>query len=307
MRAGTLLTLLCTALLAGCTQAADPKPDVDDEDFDGLGLQADKDTGVIRGVVVDEAIRPVPGVTIALSGVGAGETKTEDNGLFGFSRLAPGSYFLSASKPGFLPVQQSVEVVAGDADPPITKILLTADAATTPFAQTYHFDGYIECSGSFVAAGLAACSAAGLPNDRFIVEYEIERPPQWIQSEMHWSSTQALSPELDLVYSQPGEGALMDNWAEAYGPSPLLIQVDETLAANRSIGAGENLLLRVFNQPVEGTEPAGCVPRPVLGGCTTGLGVTVSQKFDIYTNVFYGYAPPADWRFADNGPYPPPA
>jgi len=305
MRAPTTIAILLAALLAGCADPAEPK--TDEEDFGELGLEADGDTGVIRGVVVDEAIRPIAGVSVALSGAGEGQTTSNEEGLFGFSRLQPGTYFVSASKAGFKAVQQSVEVVAGVREPPIAKVLLTPDNSTAPFVQTYAFDGYIECSGSFVAAGVALCSLAGLPNDRFLAEYVVDQPPQWIQSEMHWSSTQALSPELDLVYSQPGEGALMDNWAEDYGPAPLLIQVDEAGAANRSIVAGNDLMLRVFNQPIQGTEPSTCVPRPVLGGCLTGVGVTLSQRFQVFTNLFYGYAPPPEWRFAETGVYPPPA
>lgn len=313
MRVSPAILLLAAAFLAGCTQA-NPAPAPEGEaDFDDLGLQADETTGVMRGVVIDDAIRPLVGVLINVTGTAAHSTTTNDEGLFGLSNLEPGTYFVSASKAGFLPTQQSVEVIAGVEEPPIVKILLTADATTAPFAQTHAFDGYIECSVSFVAAGLAACSAVGLPNDKFIVTYSLERPPQWIQSEMHWASTQAVSPELDLVYSAPGSGALLDNYAEDYGPSPLLIQVNQTLAANRSLGAGADLMVRVFNQPIEGTEtgdPVGgddCIDRPFLGGCTTGVGVTLQQRFTILTTVFYGYQPPADWLYVVDGPYPAPA
>ena len=302
---GLLACLLLSLALAGCADDS-PAAAPADEDFSDLGLQADGTTGIIRGVVVDEAIRPIAGVAIALTGASTASTQTNADGLFGFSRLAPGTYFLSASKPGHVPVQQSVEVAAGQADPPTTRILLAADPETRPYSETYQFEGYIACSASFVAAGLAACSTAGLPNDKFIVEYPIEQPPTWVQSEMHWTSTQAASPELDIVYSRDGDGALLHNWAEDFGPSPLLIQADSALAAANGIGDGTNLLVRVFNQPVQGTEPP-CVERPVLGGCTTGVGVTAQQQFTIYTTVFYGYAPPAEWRFAETGPLPPPA
>lgn len=309
MRAFALTALLVAGLLAGCTDVTLEPRSEEDADFEELGLEADATTGVIRGLVIDEAIRPLAGVAIEVTGVATRTATSNDEGLFGLGNLEPGTYFVSASKPGFQTAQQSVEVVAGVDEPPITKILLAADAATAPFSQSYVFDGFIECSFSAVAAGVAACSAAGLPNDKFIIEYELERAPQWIQTEMHWQSTQAVSPELDLVYSASGEGALLDNYAEVWGPSPLLIQVNETLAAERGLGTEAGLLIRVFNQPVEGTEtgdPAGgddCMDRPVLGGCTTGLGMTLQQRFTHITTVFYGYQPPEDWRYVEDGPY----
>ncbi|HJQ93958.1 MAG TPA: carboxypeptidase-like regulatory domain-containing protein, partial [Candidatus Thermoplasmatota archaeon] len=263
--------------------------------------------------VVDEAIRPVAGATVTLSGTGTGTSSTNAEGLFGFASLAPGPYFVVVEKAGYVTTQATGEVVAGVDEPDILKVLLTADPATAPYVSTYVFDGFIECSFSLVAVGFAACSSASQLNDRFIVTYELERPPQWVQSEMVWESTQAVSPDLDVVYSAPGEGALLDNYAEDWGPSPLLIQVNETLAAERGLGNGSELMIRVFNQPVEGTEtgdPANnddCLDRPVLGGCTTGAGATLEQGFTILTNAFYGFAPDPEWRYVDDGPHPLPA
>jgi hypothetical protein len=192
-------------------------------------------------------------------------------------------------------------------------VLLTADPTTAPYMSTTLFEGFIECSFSLVAVGFAACATGNQLNDRFIVEYELDRPPQWVPSEMVWQSTQAISPDLNVVYSAPGEGALLDNYAQDFGPSPLLLQVNETLAAERGLGAGLDLMIRVFNQPIEGTntgDPVGgddCLDRPALGGCTTGLGATIQQSFTIITNAFYGFAPDPAWRYADSGPHPAPA
>lgn len=76
-----------------------------------------------------------------------------------------------------------------------------------------------------------------------------------------------------------------------------MLQADETLAANRSLGSGQNLMIRVFNGPLPGTTPPDpvngdeCLDRPQLGGCATGVGFTIEQAFTIYTNVFYGIVP----------------
>jgi hypothetical protein len=305
--------LFLTPLLAGCSGGQAPADEPADEDFEDLGLQATSTTGVLRGVVVDEAIRPVSGATVTLTGTGTGETTTNAEGLFGFASLEPGPYFVQVQKPGFVSAQASADVVAGVDEPAILKVLLSADPSTAPYVSTYLFEGFIECSFSLVAVGFAACSTVGELNDKFIVTYELERPPQWLQSEMVWESTQAVSPELDVVYSAPGEGALLDNYAEDWGPSPLLIQVNETLAAGRGLGNGSELMIRVFNQPIEGTETGDpvngddCLDRPALGGCTTGAGATIEQSFTIITNVFYGFTPDPEWRYVDDGAHPTPA
>lgn len=309
MRTVMVASLLLTALLAGCSGGS-PADEPTEQDFDDLGLTASDTTGVLRGVVVDAAIRPVAGVEISITGPSEGKTTTTADGLFGFDGLAPGNYFVKASKAGFQAAQQNAEVVAGVAQPDIVKVLLSVDPTNAPYVSTLLFEGFIECSGSFVAFGLAVCSTAGSANDRFIQTYTLDRPPAFVQSEMFWESTQAVSPELDLVFSAPGEGVLLDNYAEVWGPSPLLLQVNETLAANRSLGSGEDLMIRVFNQPVEGTESGdpvegdACIDRPVLGGCTTGVGVTVQQQFTIITNVFYGFLPNDGWLYAVDGAHP---
>ena len=316
MRAFPVLAalVLASAALAGCSGGG-KKDGPDSQDFQDLGLQASSTTGVLRGVVVDPAIRPVAGASVTVSGPGSGTATTNADGLFGFSGLAPGTYFVRAAKAGFNETQTSADVVAGVDEPAIVKVLLTPDPSKAPYVSTYIFEGFIECSGSFVAVGFAACSSAGFPNDKFSAQYPLDKPPQWVQSEAVWESTQAVSPGLDVVYSYQGADVLYTNYVEARGPSPLLLQANESVAASADtgLGNGTDLLIRVFNEPVEGTRPPdpvggdNCVDRPALGGCATGVGVTVEQSFNIVTNVFYGFVPDPSWRYTVDGPYPVPA
>src|SRR5919108_5926815 len=124
---------------AGCTgNAATASKDalVPGAGFDGLGLEATKTTGVIRGLVVDEAIAPLAGAAVTATGAGVTglELVTGDDGLFGFDGLDPGVYFLQASKPGYQNVQVDVEVVAGEDKPAPERLILLADPTTAPFA-----------------------------------------------------------------------------------------------------------------------------------------------------------------------------
>src|SRR5687767_10257567 len=91
-------TLLPTALPGGSGGGGDSEDPAAGVDFDELELEATATTGVIRGIVVDEAIRPVAGAEVGTTlpdGAGARNTTSADDGAFGFDGLPPGTYFLT--------------------------------------------------------------------------------------------------------------------------------------------------------------------------------------------------------------------
>jgi hypothetical protein len=320
MRGVLLAVAVMVVALSGCSDGGGPPaPPPEEAALDDLELEATETTGVIRGLVVDEAIRPVANVTVTLLADPPRATKSNGNGAFGFDELEPGSYFLRAEKPGFGSVQQSADVVAGLADPPIVKVLLSADLSTTPFFDAYAFDGFIQCSFTLVAVSFAACSAppiftglacdltglclGNVTTDNFAVRYSLAKPPTWLQSEMLWESTQALGGEMALMYSwdcgDENGGFLCDHGAE--GVSPILLTANQTEIAeinegNLGNGTDEQLFVRVFNRGLRETDlgPGG------------GLGATIEQRFSIYSHFFYGYEPTPDWRFSVSSEVPKP-
>lgn len=301
------IACLLAAALAGCAGGSQDGTSDSGPTFDDLGLQATSSTGLIRGVVVDDAIRPVPGARVALSGPSMAEGTSTGAGTFGFDSLLPGTYFLTVSKPGYFQAQQSVEVVAGVAEPPIAKVLMQVDAANLPYVEAYVFEGFIECSGSFVAVGFAACSfvnlvsdtagAGNVTQDNFGVFYGLSKTPTWLQSEMVWDSTQALGSEMALMYSWDcGDTLLCDH--EVSGTSPLLLTADETAIAEINGGDyGEDVFVRAFNEGLQETQ---------VDGVSGGLGLTLQQRFTIYTHAFYGFQPPEGWRISSGEPAPSP-
>lgn len=302
----SLWVALSTALavvLAGCSDGGSAP--AKDDPFDGFEgeLGTGKDGGVIRGVVVDGAIKPVADVKVVLQASGD-ETRTDGAGRFAFTEVEPGSHFLKASKPGYGTAQQSTDVVAGLADPPVVKILLEADLSYNPFYQEMVFDGYIECSTPLLAlcsvpnlGPEAACIAAGigcgttLTNDDFLIDHAMEGVPSWVQSEMVWESTQQLGDGMDLLHSWDCGGVYLCDHV-ASGGSPLLLVEDEAGISEIGLGSEiQNLTVRVFS--AGGEETAGLV------------GFSVQQRFQVFTHVFYGYQPGA-WRFSEDPQVPAP-
>jgi hypothetical protein len=306
MMRSVALAALLASLLAGCASTDDPSgPSASEPTFDDLDLQATSSTGVIRGVVVDDAIRPVPGATVRLTGDAPQETTTTESGTFGFDSLAPGTYFLEVSKPGFFSGQQSADVVAGIADPAIVKVLLAVDTASLPYVEAYVFDGYIECMTPNVAlCGLVnglveiAGGPANVTADSSQVRYPLAKAPSWTQTEMVWSSTQALGGSMTVMYSyhngcDDATGLYCD--LEAAGPSPLLLVATPDDITRIGLGAEEpDLYIRTFTDSAVEGAPVG------------SAGLTLEQSFQYYTHIFYGYQPPAGWRFSSGEPVPQP-
>lgn len=334
-----VLLLLATAI-AGCSgsnttaQAGRSSTDSIENAVSEVTVHATPTTGVIRGVVVDAAIRPLSKVTLT---VATREktltTNSTASGAFGFQGLQPGTYLVKAHKVSFQDQQVSVEVVAGVSEPRATKIQLSDDPKGRPYYDAMVFKGFIECSATSPAVGVALCSVpnigpaivailtcngplvpgtppppctqpSNITADAFAVRYYPVQTPQWMQSELVWSSTQSLGAELSLAYSYtPGAcgGFYCDHGAK--GTSPVLVSVNATqvpVVLNQGSN-NTNAFVRVFNTDSSATRPP-CVN----GVCPRGFGVTVEQEFDIYSHFFYGYQPPEGWRFTANSDPPAP-
>src|ERR1041385_3354718 len=102
----TLAILLSATALAGCATKAGSDP-TDEKALEGLKVEATATTGVVRGIVVDTAVRPLAGVDLALraSPTKVLHTNSSATGAFGFQGLESGTYFIKASKPGYAEVQ----------------------------------------------------------------------------------------------------------------------------------------------------------------------------------------------------------
>lgn len=131
--------LTTALLLAGCSSS--PSEDLPGSD---TPLEVDATTGGIRGVVVDQSIAPVVGALVSISG--GLTTESAADGTFNFTRLQAGEYLVSVGKPGFKAAQTTTTVVAGDANPPVVKVLIERLTTATPYLEHYKLEGYYECA-----------------------------------------------------------------------------------------------------------------------------------------------------------------
>lgn len=302
-------------MLAGCFAGGEAQAPPDP-------LTATASTGLLLGVVVDQGIRPLAGANVTVSTAPPRSTTTGEDGAFGFAGLTPGSYALAARMAGHAEAQTVAEVVAGVQEPPIVQMVLVFDPGLAAYAETYVWEGYIEC-GSYVpvVGHFAICTAGPTLNamlcplgvcpgnvtaDNIFTFYLPPAVPAWAQGELVWTSNQQLGQGLQLFLShstpENAAGTGFDgNMNVTRGPSPLLGTVNATVLADSGVGLGSGIMPRVYPAPYDPTVQ--CLPSI---GCD-GAGAAVEQRFTLFLHLFYNYRPPADWRFSQSGDVPGPA
>lgn len=326
-RASLAAGLLLVAALAGCSDG-DGKLDASDG--------ATATTGILRGLVVDEAIRPIADAQVRATAEGKDLNATTDaGGLFRWTGLEPGAYVVEVSKPFYAPHRQAVVVQAGVDEPELARFQLVFEPASVPFAQVYQYDGFFECGSNIVracsqpniATWIVLCAQTGIclgnvTNDRSLLFQHIDGPPSFLQSELVWKETLPTATEFTLLMGGGTEeelrsGVNLPAYNITSGPSPLLGRVtnhegpdawckrvpdppcEDPVLNNSGIGLTRALLVQVDAGP--------SIKTPLCGTITPcAVGYSMQQPFTMYTTAFYGYEPPDEWRFALTGTTPPP-
>lgn len=319
MRILAIIALLTTAL-AGCSDSNAPTqegPNFEDLDY---GVQATDTTGVIRGVVVDEAIRPLAGVLINVTGQQRVSAVTRDDGAFGFSGLEPGDYFLQASMKGFITQQASTSVVAGRNNPDLVKITLAAVPVEAPYVDAVTYAGYLTFGASVGITSIGSTIYGGVGQDYAIWNHKFTQVPMWAQGELVWDQTQPAGGML-IWEMVKGDGSNQWRGHRETAESPALAFWNTTVLQNEAenvTDADIGIDYRFFGGPHPLLAPgAGIVPERSSGhpACTTfptvvlgdrslcsfGYGLTYQQRADAYVHNFYNFAPPEGWRYTVNG------
>lgn len=289
-----LAAVLPAAVLAGCSGQGPA---------DGKGAAVPPAAaGVLRGLVVDAALRPLAGANVTATGAGATlQASTGADGLFNFTALAPGSYAVAVRKEAYLSAQRLVQVAAGDPRPPLVQVVLQVQAGEQPFVVAIKWEGLIGCA--FAYGNLCSAPAQGgfdVVGDQsahlFWDEYVAQaRVPDLVQAEAVWEATLPSSAELRPIFgwSTPPEWVQFQyggTFASFSTPSPAFYRLPGEEAGVPGLGVTVGLVVEFY-----GGQPGG-LP----------AGVTANQPIDLFLHDFYGYLPPEAWRFVNDGAPPPP-
>ncbi|HET6399023.1 MAG TPA: carboxypeptidase-like regulatory domain-containing protein, partial [Candidatus Thermoplasmatota archaeon] len=138
-----ILVAACVAL-AGCSASGDAAG-AQKKDRLPDGVQVETAPGVVTGVVVDAAIRPLEGATVTLQGDAFNGTATTDlQGVFRFQDVPPGTYILSGEHRLYKKAQMAIEVKKA-VETPVARLVLEATFSQTPYSLAFKFDGILNC------------------------------------------------------------------------------------------------------------------------------------------------------------------
>ncbi|MEA3137006.1 MAG: Carboxypeptidase regulatory-like domain [Thermoplasmata archaeon] len=300
-----LALAMALLLLAGCAQGGGTTAGTE---------AAAADTGILQGIVVDDAIRPLAGVRIELDGDVNGTSDAA--GAFQFGGVPPGAHVVRATKAGFSDTVAQADVRAGEATP-LLKLVLITDLSTLAYAETQAIEGYVECGmygasfryatcGTGNVASLIACSTANVclgnvTEDRYIVVQRFAQQPDFLVAEVVWTATQDLGKEMQVYIgtATPEDlaAASTNDYNGTIGPSPLYVTMDKTMLVDSKLGFEAMFLSQTFAAPT--LKPC------EFGAC--GVGLVVQQRFTYYLTSFFGFEPEKTRRFVSDGPPLPPA
>ncbi len=301
--------------LAGCADASEPEQEDEFDNFEPV--EVDDDKGVIRGVVVDGALNPIPEATIAIRNLEL-ETTSNEEGLFQFVDLDGGAYFLDVTKPGYAPIQTSTTVEPGVAKPPIVRVQIDIVPGLIPTAQTVFYEAFISCGfktgfivwDAYYCDPTGALGMAGRDDSEVTFDAGREDAPSHFQSEILWNANQPLSSGLVTIQCNRdnaacGSGTGSDRICNIRGESPLICRVNNNIASADIGGGGNN-----FTTLRDG---AGWTPTYTIGlfsNCAVqcvsgslGVGLAVDQEVSFYVTLFYNHIPEEDWAFITDGEY----
>jgi Carboxypeptidase regulatory-like domain len=313
-----LACLLLTAVaLGGCSGGGgSADPDAGALADDAPEIEATSTTGGIRGIVVDDAIRPIKGATVEVLSTDK-KAETDETGLFVFSGLEAGTYFVKASQPLYAGAQQSVEVVAGVADPAPVKFLLSRVVLANPYMTTEKFDGYIVCSAGQADVGYSEecgegvgvpCLDPSVPcgrqggqgNNQVQYDFTVENLGlKTIVVELAWEPTSEAGKELLTYVStkwvcDPFCGG--NTFVNGGGPSPLLLraEADNGTIGDEKFNTTEPFTVFTWANPY-GKDPTGTADVPTL---------VLNQGYQVFVTKSYYLALPEGWSFIAGGTNP---
>jgi hypothetical protein len=301
VRAIAILVVLAT-LLGGCSGKEKDGQDgfeIPEDTFEDTDVGSGK--GLIRGIVLSLTLVPVEGAKVTV--VGLNLTKeTDAKGAFQFPDVEPGTYFVTADKPGWTSVQQSVDVVAGDSDPTPMRILIEQIPGTEPRVLSLSQGGVIACSVG-TPATFHNCNA---PTQEQVsrVFFDVGGRPDYIQTEIAWTSTQPVGDWLYIIQAVcacdglPGTTSSQRFDEVPDATSVYIVRIGPDYLEDEDVGEDGDAKQVLIDVSASGPEPQ----------TTNGSGAAINQQFTAYATFFYNFEEEPDprWSFVEHGEYPMP-
>jgi hypothetical protein len=294
--------LLLAVALAGCTDDAG-----DADAMTDTMTQEALTKGVLRGVVVDEAIRPLADAVVQVkrAGVPVVEVATDADGNFGVPNLDAGNYSVNATKPGYLGNEVPAVVVGGDNLPPIVQILLQAAPVDAAFVWPHLWNGQVACGTTTQnwCAAINFVSGIEISEDNsFLFLFDdymaYGRTPDFLQVEFVWEPN---SPASNWAYA----GFWASTWEEwedclctpnilatVEGSGYILVQVEGSAMAEFDVG---------FTRGIGVGMSAGQAGLDAILANPDRTTVMVNQPFEAFLHTFYGCLPEPGWQFTLHG------
>jgi len=299
-------------MLAGCADDAAVAP-MEDDEFQDLDVQVTDDTGAVRGVVVNDAIVPVAGADVSLpvTPQDVWTTQTDIEGRFSFSKVPPGTYFLTISKAVHEAAQAGVTVTAGDDSPDIVKVQLARMYSQDPYVETVQYAGFVGCAYSFgisstcvndytridptgTCPGGCAPFVTGVVDQR---EYQSEVGAGWqsIIWEMVWESSVAGTAEsMGLTVSFKDRSGASHWYTRTSQSQPFRLQCDVGILCPEQQDGDDG-------EPM--IDPDGQDDLWNMIGAGDGS-VAIQQEVEIFQTNFYFAPSPEGWSFVAGDPEP---
>jgi hypothetical protein len=166
--ARALAFVLPLVFFAGCTGGPDEDP-APGGDVTEAPLAEGK--GGIKGLVIDDVFRPIPGALVLIQSFGHTATSNAD-GEFAFTGLTPGSYTLVTTAAGHEAGPVTVDVEAGkyaEAQVPARRIFSEGGTIITT-----HYSVFVPCGASYVAGSYVVNCLGDLSGDSYRAGFEAD-------------------------------------------------------------------------------------------------------------------------------------
>lgn len=304
MRESAVISLVCLAFLAGCVGGEANLP----EGSTPPTVQAQRGTGSIVVVALDDAQLPVEGASVTLDK--KDKQTTGVDGSLEFLNVPVGEHKVEVAKPGYLPATKTVAVAEGEAAN--LRFSLVSVAVDSAFHETMNQNGIVFCGmstkdplwhpGNNSASGNPCVLMAQAGQEEF--DYAQIRwffkftGSSGFWSETHWTPSSSFNQLMSAIWTPLGDdgastpGVEGDNCCGTSADPPLrlripIIDVENTLKnfTTASCKIDECMLLSYHYVGGETLGP----------GYPVDVGVGIQQRYEVWVTVFYNGPLPEDF------------